>query len=90
MSSVQKDLDAAIPLVLKAQAALDGLDVKDFSMLKALKSPPADIEMTFTCALHLLAKVHPDVPVDKAGKLKTEKPWMTALSLMKNPQGFLD
>ena len=90
MSSVQKDLDAAIPLVLKAQAALDGLDVKDFQNLKALKSPPADIEMTFTCALHLLAKVDPAVPIDKNGKLKTEKPWMTALALMKDPKAFLE
>jgi hypothetical protein len=30
MASVQKDLDAAIPLVEKAMKALDGLDVKDF------------------------------------------------------------
>ena len=30
MKSVQADLDAAIPLVEKAMAALDGLDVKDF------------------------------------------------------------
>jgi hypothetical protein len=30
MSSVQADLDAALPLVEKAMKALDGLDVKDF------------------------------------------------------------
>ena len=30
MASVQKDLDAALPLVEKAKKALDGLNVKDF------------------------------------------------------------
>jgi len=38
----------------------------------------------------LLCKYHPGVPTDKNGKLKTEKPWATALSLMANPQSFLD
>jgi len=36
MASVQKDLDAALPAVEKAEAALAGLNVKDFQMLKAL------------------------------------------------------
>jgi dynein heavy chain len=30
------------------------------------------------------------VPIDKNGKLKTDNPWKTALSLMGNPQQFLD
>jgi dynein heavy chain len=38
----------------------------------------------------LLCRIDPNVPVDKAGKLKTEKPWSTALSLLSNPQAFLD
>jgi len=60
-------------------------------MLKALKSPPADIDKTFTCVLNLLCRVDPDIPVDKkSGKLKTENTWKTALSLMGNPQKFLD
>lgn len=40
--------------------------------------------------LNLLCRIDPNVPVDKAGKLKTEKPWATALSLLGNPQAFLD
>ena len=40
MASVQADLDAALPLVEKAMKALDGLDVKDFQLLKGLNNPP--------------------------------------------------
>lgn len=90
MSSAQADLDNAIPLVEKAEKALQGITVQHFRDLKALKSPPKDIEKTFTAALHLLCKHNPEVPVDKNGKLKTENPWKTALALMGNPQKFLD
>lgn len=90
MKSVQEDLDAALPLVEKAMAALAGLNIDDFRMLKALKTPPADVATTFTCALHLLCGIDPNVPVDKNGKLKTEKPWQTALGLMGNPAAFLE
>jgi len=59
MKSVQADLDQALPLVEKAKKALEGLNVSHFRDLKALKSPPKDIEKTFTAALHLLCKYHP-------------------------------
>jgi hypothetical protein len=71
-------------------AALAGLKIDDFRMLKALNNPPGDVKDTFTCVLHLLAKVDPNVPTDAKGRLKTEKPWPTALSLMKDPKGFLE
>jgi len=90
MTSVQSDLDAALPLVEKAKKALDGLNIEDFRNLKALKNPPADIDKTFTCVLNLLCRIDPLVPVDKNGKLKTENTWKTSLSLMGNPQAFLD
>ena len=58
-------------------------------MLKALKSPPADIAKTFTCVLHILAGVDPAVPINKKSKkLDTDNPWKVALSLMGNPQKF--
>jgi len=57
--------------------------------LKALKKPPEAISQTFTCVLHLMCKIDPNVPVDKNFKLKTEKPWPTALSLMADPNKFL-
>lgn len=90
MASVQKDLDAALPAVEKAEAALAGLNVKDFQMLKALANPPGAVAMTFACALHLLSGVDPNVPVDKKGRLNAENPWKAALKLMGNPKQFLD
>ena len=86
MSSVQNDLDQAIPLVEKAMKALDGLNIDDFRMLKALKTPPAAVDMTFTCVLHLLCGIDPNIPTDKNKKLKTENTWKTALSIMGNPK----
>jgi len=64
MTSVQHDLDQAIPLVEKALKALDGLQIDDFRMLKALKTPPADIAKTFTCVLHIMAGIDPGIPVN--------------------------
>lgn len=89
MESVQKDLDQALPAVERAETALAGLNVKDFQMLKALQKPPGDVEKTFTCVLHLLCTVDPNVPVDKKGKLNAEVPWKAALKLMGNPGQFL-
>lgn len=88
-AKVQADLDQALPLVEKAKEALKGLNVKDFQMLKALKSPPKDIENVFTCVLNLLSSLDPVIPVDKNGKLKTDNNWKVALSLQANPQAFL-
>jgi dynein heavy chain len=90
MNSVQADLDMALPLVEKAKKALDGLNIDDLRMLKALKTPPVDIDKTFTCVLNLLCRIDPNVPIDKNGKLKTENTWKTALSCMQNPQVLLD
>jgi len=89
MAAVQKDLDAALPAVEKAEAALAGLNVKDFEMLKALNNPPAAVANTFHCVLHLLSGVSPDVPVTKTGKLNVEAPWKASLKLMANPNAFL-
>jgi len=89
MASVQADLDAAIPLVIKAKAALEGLNLKDLQNLKALANPPADVAKTFTCVLHLLCGIDPGVPVKK-GKLDSDNPWKAALKLMQNPAALLD
>jgi dynein heavy chain len=74
-AKVQADLDAALPLVEKAKAALQGLNIKDFQTLKAMATPPGAVKNTFECVLHLLSKIHDDVPVDAKGKLKSDKPW---------------
>lgn len=93
LKSVSADLAAAIPLVEKAKAALQGLKIEDFRTLKALKNPPKDIEKTFLCVLNLLAGSDfkdVSIPTDKNGKLKTEKPWATALSTMAKPEALMD
>lgn len=59
-------------------------------MLKALNSPPDAVKMTFTCVLHLLSGVNPDVPVDKKGRLNAENPWKVAQKLQANPKQFLE
>ncbi len=69
----------------KAKEALRGLNVKDFQMLKALKSPPKDIENVFTCVLNLLSGLEAVIPVDKNGKLKAENNWKISLQMMANP-----
>lgn len=91
MKSVQNDLDQALPLVEKAKAALNGLNVGHFRDLKALKNPPADINKTFTACLHLLCKYHPGVPIKKNGALNCEgNEWKTSLGLMQQPEKFLE
>ena len=88
-SKVQKELDMALPLVEKAQAALGGLNIKDFNTMKAFKSPPKDIELVFFCVLNLQASLDPVVPVDKNGKFKSDNVWKSALSLMGNPGALI-
>lgn len=59
-------------------------------MLKALRVPAKPLVTCFTALLHLLAGIDPGIPVDKRGKVKTDKPWNIALQLMGSAQGFVD
>jgi dynein heavy chain len=90
MTKVQAELDMAIPALEAAELALDGLKVKDFQMLKALGSPPADVQKTFSCVVHLLCGLDPLIPIDKKGRLSESNPWKCAPALLKVPQNFLD
>ena len=47
LTSVQKDLNEAIPLVEKAQEALKGLDIGEFRTMKSFTKPPKEIVQTF-------------------------------------------
>lgn len=85
LTSVQKDLDEALPLVEKAQAALRGLDIGEFRTMKAYAKPPKEIVQTFFCVLNILASVDKIVPVDKLGRYKSDNDWKAALGLMKDP-----
>lgn len=62
MAHVKSELDKALPLVEKAKAALDGLNLKDLQNLKALNNPPPAVAMTFTCVLHLLCNIDKNIP----------------------------
>jgi hypothetical protein len=84
-AKVQGELDEALPALAKAEQALNGLKVKDFSMLKALTSPPADVQKTFGCVIHLLCTVDPLVPITKQGKLAEPNPWKCVSVQLKNP-----
>lgn len=85
MASVQKDLDAAIPALEAAQAALDSLSPDDFKMLKAFKNPKESLVTCMKAVLFLLAGTTDGVPTDKKGNLKTDKPWNVGLQLMGSP-----
>lgn len=59
-------------------------------MLKALANPPADVQKTFGCVVHLLCTVDPTIPVDKKGRLAEANPWKCVSGQLKSPQVFLD
>jgi hypothetical protein len=92
LASVNKDLEEAIPALEAAEGALNGLNVKQFSTLKALTNAPKPIQMTFGCVMHLFCTVDPLVPVDKKGRLNAPggDPWKCVAVQLKNPQVFLD
>jgi dynein heavy chain len=93
LSSVQKDLDNAIPLVEKAKAALNALKKEDFQTLKVLGSPPDDIKKTFMAVQHLYSGIDELVPVDKKGKLTLTDltdSWKLAQKMMGNPVKFME
>ena len=91
-AKVQADLDMALPLVEQAKEALNSLTIDDFRMVKAYNNPPGGVKMTFTCVLHLLCSVIPDVP-QKKGKLdvkEDQKQWQLCQKLMGNPEVFMN
>ncbi|CAE7333776.1 ODA11, partial [Symbiodinium sp. CCMP2456] len=83
-----RDLDAALPLVNQAEAALDVLDKKEFNELKALTRPPDDVAKVCETALHLLAGIDPMIETDKKGRAK-DKTWKGIQKMMTDPNKFL-
>merc|ERR1712000_57038 len=82
-------LAKALPLVEKACAALDGLDVKDMNNLKALNNPPAGVDDVTACCQYLLAGINPMVNVDKRGKVP-DVGWKEGKKLLNDPKKFID
>jgi len=87
--SCEEDLAKAIPLVEKAEAALDVLNKKDFQELKSFAKPPPGVDKVCETVLHLMATIDPNIEVDKKGKIK-DPSWKGALKMMSNPEKFLE
>jgi dynein heavy chain len=72
--STEEDLAKAEPMVEAAMAALNTLDKKDLGEAKTMAKPPAGVDDVFAATMVLLASVHPNVVVQKNGKVK-DKSW---------------
>lgn len=72
--STEEDLSKAEPMVEAAMAALNTLDKKDLGEAKTMAKPPAGVDDVFAATMVLLANVHPNVVVQKNGKVK-DKSW---------------
>jgi dynein heavy chain len=68
--STEADLAMAEPLVERAMAALNTLDKKALGEAKTMATPPAGVDDVFAATMILLAGVHPNVQVQKNGKVK--------------------
>jgi len=72
--STEEDLAKAEPMVEAAMAALDTLDKKELGEAKTMAKPPAGVDDVFGATMILLANVHPNVVVQKNGKVK-DRSW---------------
>ena len=72
--NTEDDLSKAEPMVEAAMAALNTLDKKDLGEAKTMAKPPAGVDDVFAATMVLLANVHPNVVVQKNGKVK-DKSW---------------
>ncbi|KAJ9515913.1 hypothetical protein QJQ45_016901, partial [Haematococcus lacustris] len=77
-ASCEKDLAAAEPLVVQAEAALDTLNKKDLGEAKSLKKPPAGVD-DITAVIIILLE---NAPKDRT--------WGAAQKLMNNVDKFLE
>lgn len=77
-ASCERDLAAAEPLVLQAEAALDTLNKKDLGEAKSLKKPPAGVD-DITAVIIILLEGNPK-----------DKSWAAACKLMNNVDKFLE
>ena len=80
-AEIERDLAAAEPALVKASAALDGLDKKDLGELKSLGKPPGGVDDVTAAVIYML---HP------TGKGKIDTSWKAAQVMMKDVNGFLN
>ena len=79
--SCERDLAAAEPLVLKAEAALDTLNKKDIGETKSLAKPPAGVDDVLAAVLVLLSP---------PGALVKDRTWNAAKKAMSDPSRFME
>jgi len=84
-ASAKKDLAKAIPLVESTKEKLENLDEKQFTTIKSFASPPKPVESTLFACMCLLAKVDPNVPMDRKGPVLD---WKSAKNMINNPKAF--
>lgn len=82
-------MDAAIPLVEQAKAALNSIKKTDFQQAKSWANPPPGVPDVFSATIYLLAGYFPEaIEVDRNKKPKAFD-WKSALKMMKSPDEFL-
>lgn len=88
----ERDLEAAIPAVQRAMAALNSLDKKDLGECKTMAKPPPGVDDVFAAVTVLLAGVLKSVVCAKNGKVKDkDKTWDAAKkALLMDVKSFLD
>lgn len=91
-TDAERDLEAAIPAVQQAMAALDTLDKKDLGECKTMAKPPPGVDDVFAAVTVLLAGVLKTVVCAKNGKVKDkDKTWDAAKkALLTDVKGFMD
>jgi dynein heavy chain len=87
--SCEEDLAVAIPLVQKAEAALDVLNKKDFQELKSFPKPPPGVDKVCECCMYFLSGIDPNIEVDKKG-IPKDPSWKGSQKMMSNPERFLE
>ena len=85
----QVDLDAAEPMLIKAQEALDTLNKKDLGECKSMSTPPKGVEDIFLSVMTLLAGVEPKIQLTKSGKVKNLTWDAARKEMMSNVHEFL-
>jgi len=85
--SCQRDLDAAIPALNKAEKALNSITKGQITEIKALGKPPENVKITLSAVMVMLGEKPVKVAGDQPGK-KVNDYWPTAQKAM-NDGGFL-
>jgi len=79
--SCQRDLDAAIPALNKAEKALNSITKGQISEIKALKKPPDNVKMVASAVMIMLGEKPVKVAGEKPGQ-KVNDYWPTAQKSM--------